>query len=227
VAAWTERGADALTAAAPAASARPLRVPDAFGPGRPGLHFDGSRAHLALAATDVQPAGRTVLFVARTPELPAPWGWDDAYAPVGTVVGGPDETGLPTTSIGLGDGRLQLRNREPGLGPVGETLWSGAEAGAGLQRAAGDVHLLGFGHAPDDTLRAWVDGAPTPVVGAAAYAGGRGYSRLGGSFDGDTYYGPNQRFAGELGAVLVVPRVLSDDEVGRVRAWARGRFGSP
>jgi hypothetical protein len=232
VTSWTERGAEGLVARPPHALAQPLLVPDAFGPGRPGLHFDGSRTQLALDAPDVQPDGRSVFFVGRLPELPPPYpGWDDTYAPVGTVVGGPDETNLPTSSIGLGGGRLQLRNRQPELGVYGEPTWSGAEAGAGLQVGAGEVHLVGLTHGADGALAAWVDGAPVTVSGTASYAGGRGYSRLGGSFDGDdlgggAYYGPNQRFAGTLGAVVVVPAVLGEDDVARLTDWARGRFGS-
>lgn len=43
----------------------------------------------------------------------------------------------------------------------------------------------------------------------------------------DGYYGPNTRFEGTLGAVLVVPEVLDAATIDRVQAWAQGRFGAP
>lgn len=221
--AWLPRGESALEVRADEDAARPLRVEDAFGAGAPGLHFDGSYSVLALASSEQHPSGRTILWVGRMPYLPNPAGWDESYAPVGTVVGGPDETGMPSSSIGISEGSLLMANREAGTGPAGEPLWARVEASEGLQEGPGEVHVVGMSHAVDGTVTAWVDGVGM-AAGVADYSTPRSFSRLGGSFDGNGYYGPNTRFAGTLGAVLVVPRVLTDDELAKVQAWARGRF---
>ena len=142
---------------------------------------------------------------------------------MGTVVGGPDETGMPSSSIGVSQGSLLMANREAGTGPAGEPLWARVEASEGLQEGPGEVHVVGMSHALDGAVTAWVDGVGM-ATGVADYSTPRSFSRLGGSFDGNGYYGPNTRFAGTLGAVLVVPRVLTDNEIAKVQAWARGRF---
>jgi hypothetical protein len=219
---WTPRGSE-LEVLAEQDDARPVRVEDAFGAGAPGLHFDGSTSVLALATSEQQPSGRTVLWVGRMPYLPNPSGWDESYAPVGTVLGGPDETGMPSSSIGMSQGSLLMANREAGTGPAGEPLWARIEAGEGLQEGPGAVHVVGMTHAIDGSVTAWIDGARIDA-GVADYSTPRSWSRLGGSFDGNGYYGPNTRFAGTLGAVLVANRVLSDSELAKVESWARARF---
>lgn len=220
---WTDRGADALTVVAAGA---PRRVDDALGPGRPGVVFDGSADVFALDGVDAQPDGRTVWWIARAPYLPAPWGWEETYAPVGTIVGGPDVDGLPNASVGLSDGAVALVNREPGVGDAGEPLWARVAGGDGLQEGPGDVRLAGLSHGADGAVTVWVDGAPVATT-TASYASPRAWSRLGGSLDGDGYYGPNTRFAGALGAVLILPEVIDAETAGRVQVWARGRFGTP
>jgi hypothetical protein len=157
------------------------------------------------------------------PYLPNPSGWDESYAPVGTVLGGPDETGMPSSSIGVSQGSLLMANREAGTGPAGEPLWARIEAGEGLQEGPGAVHVVGMTHAADGAVTAWIDGARIDA-GVADYSTPRSWSRLGGSFDGNGYYGPNTRFAGTLGAVVVANRVLSDSELAKIESWARGRF---
>jgi len=87
------------------------------------------------------------------------------------------------------------------------------------------VHLLGMAHAKDGAVTAWVDGTAVTTTGTASYATPRSWSRVGGSLDGDYYYGPNTRFAGTLGAVIIFPTVADDATMGRILAWARGRFG--
>jgi hypothetical protein len=226
VSAWTERASGALTVEPPSDDARPVVVADAFGPGEPGLQFDGSRSVLSLAEPDEQPAGRTVLWVARAPYLPRPAGLDETYAPLGTVVGGVDATGLPRASVGLSDGALVLVNRQEAAGPLGEPLWARVQAGAGLQEGPGAPRLLGMSHALDGTVTAWIDGAEVSTDGLADYASPRAWSQLGGSLEGG-YYGPHSRFAGTLGAVLVLPYALDGATAGRIHAWARGRFGVP
>jgi hypothetical protein len=222
VSAWTERGGLGLTVTAEG-TARPVLVPDAFGSDAPGLEFDGSLTAMALATPDEQVAGRTVLWVARAPYQPAPFGWDETYAPHASVLGGVDALGYPNSSIGLSaEGRLAMVNREEGAGPAGEPLWTRLDAGRDLQQGPGEVRLLGLSHAVDGAVTAWIDGMPEPA-GNAGYGSPRRWSRLGGSQD-DGYYGPNTRFGGTLGAVLVLPEVIDPAKMKRVHAWARGRF---
>jgi hypothetical protein len=54
----------------------------------------------------------------------------------------------------------------------------------------------------------------------------RAWSRIGGGLDGPGE-GPINRFAGTLGAVVIVPAVVDTADVGRLQAWAQGRFGAP
>ena len=228
VRAWRDRGPEHLTVAAPDENARPVRVADAFGAGAPGLQFDGSRSVLVLpeAGVDLQAEGRSVFWVARAPYLPNPWGWEETYTPVGTIVGGPGEGGgMPVSSVGLSGGQIVVLNLEPTLGPAGEPVWSRLAAGTGLQEGPGEVHLAGVTHAPDGRLQAWVDGVPEGPVAMTAYDTPRSWSQLGGGMDGP-YYGPNSRFAGTLGAVVVLPSVADETAVARIHAWARGRFGA-
>jgi hypothetical protein len=91
---WSDRGGLGLHAHPPADAAGPLLVADAFGPGRPGLHFDGSTALLRLEdeagdeLADPASAGLSLFWVARTPYSPPPYGWLESYNPASTVIGG-------------------------------------------------------------------------------------------------------------------------------------------
>lgn len=221
VSAWRSRGLELEATASP--DTRPTLLADAFGPGRPGLYFDGSRSVLSLATPDEQPDGRTVLWVGRHPHQPAPWGWEETYAPHASIVGGVDQV-YPNSSIGLSRGRLVMVNREAGTGPAGEPLWARVEAGEGLQEGPGEVRLVGLTHARDGQVTAWIDGSPS-AAGLADYGTPRSYSRIGGSQD-DTYYGPNTRLQGTLGAVLVLPYVADEATLTLIHAWAQGRFGA-
>jgi hypothetical protein len=202
-------------------------VADAFGEGAPGLQFDGSRTVLSLPdpAGDAQAEGRSVFWVGRAPYLPSPWGWEDTYAPVATVVGGPVGPGLPVSSVGLTEGRIVLRNLNDAPGEWGEAVYSRFAAGGGLQEGPGTTRLAGVTHAPDGTVTAWVDGEPAGT-GGADYGSPRVWTQIGGGMD-DWYYGPHSRFAGTLGAVIVIPRAVDRATVERIHAWARGRFGVP
>jgi hypothetical protein len=227
VRAWTDRGSDGLTVTAAEADARPLRVEDAFGPGSPGVQFDGSSNVLALDGFDSQETGRTVLWVARAPYLPLPWGYEETYAPLETVVGGPDATGYTSSAIGMSQGRLLLVNREEGVGDAGEPLWASVSAGEELQTGSGTPQLYAMSHAVDGTVTAWVGTSSLATSGRASYATARVWSRLGGCLDGSGYYGPNTRFAGTLGAVIVLPEVVDAQTLSRISAWAQGRFHIP
>lgn len=221
VSSWRSRGLELDATATD--DARPTLLPDAFGEGRPGLFFDGSKSMLSLADPDTQPEGRTVLWVGRFPHQPAAKGWEETYAPHATIIGGVDQV-YPHSSVGLSRGRLVMVNREAGFGPAGEPLWARLEAGEGLQEGPGEVRLVGMTHAKSGAVTAWLDGVPSDA-GRADYSSPRSYSRLGGSQD-DGYYGPNTRFQGTLGAVLVLPFVADEATVALIRTWAQGRFGA-
>ncbi len=223
---WTDRGADALVIAPPTPANRPLHVGDAFGPGRAGLHFDGSTSLFELAAgPDSQTAGRSVFWVARAPHRPVVPGRDDIYNPSGTIVGGAIEDGSPQAAVGLSHGEVLFVNREDGLDPVGAPLWTYIRGGDGLQPWVGAVHVAGITHATDGSTRVWVDGAPSGPVAQAFYGTSRGWSRIGGGIDGPGE-GPANRFAGTLGAVIIAPAVLDEATLAKLQAWAVGRFGA-
>ena len=97
--------------------------------------------------------------------------------------------------------------------------------GAGLQDAADGVHVVGLVHAQDGGLTAVIDGAVSDA-GVTDFGAGRAWSRIGGGLDGPGE-GPINRFAGTLGALVVVPDVIDPDDATRLHAWARGRFGAP
>lgn len=222
---WTDRGTDALTLSAESDDARPVRIEDAFGDGAPGLQFDGSRSVLTLAdpAGDLQADGRSVFWVARAPHLPSPWAWEDLYAPVGTVVGGLAPNGLPVASVGYTDGALVLRNLNDAPGEWGEAVYSRFTAGSGLQDGPGEAHFAGVTHAVDGGVAGWIGGA-LAEEGEADYGTPRAWSAIGGSME-DAYYGPNTRFGGSLGAVIVLPEAADASTVAHMYQWARGRFG--
>lgn len=226
VASWTDRGDGGLVATAAADVNRPVLVADAFGEGVPGVQFDGSESVLALAAADTQSAGRSVLWVARAPYLPAPWGFEETYAPLGTLVGGAVYGGLLSASVGLSDGAVTLLNLDDELGAYGEPLYTRVAGGELLQEGPGEARFAGLTHTADGTVQVYVDGVATGDPLAATYGTGRSWSQLGGGLEGP-YYGPNSRFAGTVGALIVLPEAADPATVERIHAWARGRFGVP
>lgn len=224
---WVDRGELALHVAVAEDAARPVRVPDAFGAGRAGLQFDGSATELALEGIDELPEGESVFWVARAPYVPVPFGWDETFAPVCTLVGGPIDGGwAPRASIGLSGGRVTMLSLEDALGESGEPLWTRVEGGTGLQEGPGEVRMAGLTYAKDGVVQVYVDGVADGPPAAADYGKPRAWSRLGGSLE-DGYYGPNTRFAGTLGALLLLPTAADAATVTRIHAWARGRFDVP
>lgn len=229
---WIDRGRDRLSVSAAEDGARPVWVADAFGEGMPGLQFDGSASVLALdSGIDEQAAGRSVFWVARAPYLPAPWGWEETYAPLCTIVGGAIDQGwMPRSSVGLSGGAVTLVNLDDETGIYGEGLWSTVSGGSGLQEGPGAARFAGLTHAADGTVQVYVDGAPAGAPASADYGIARAWSRIGGSLDdplSSGYYSPHTRFSGTAGAIIILPEAADATTTARIHEWARGRFGVP
>ncbi len=228
VTAWRDRGTAALAVAPPEVGNAPVRVDDAFGPGRPGLEFDGSRSFLALPAGthDAHPDGLSVFWVARAPYSPAAIGWSQVYTPATTVVGGEIDGGYPRTSVGFTNGRLVAMSRGVGVDELGSPRWAVATAGDELQRGPGEPHLAGMTLAADGTIGLDVDGAEVGAPVSAPFDLAPAWSRIGAGIDG-AGEGPLNRFAGSLGAVVIVPTALDATTRAKLHGWAQGRFGTP
>lgn len=226
VSSWEDRAGLGLHLLPASAETAPLRVRDAFGRGRAGAHFDGSTSLLALAEGMIDEAseGFSVFFAARAPYSPPPYGWVETYNPASTVVGGAALGWQPQSSIGFTDGALSYVSRR--ALPNGDPTWDILHTGAGLQGdGAPKVHVVGLTHGKDGKMRTFIDGEPGNT-GAADFDAPRAWSRIGGGIDGGTE-GPYNRFAGTIGAVVIVPRVVSDADAARIHQWALGRFGDP
>jgi hypothetical protein len=124
--------------------------------------------------------------------------------------------------VGLSGGQVALLNLDDQLGVHGEPLWT-RSGGTGLQEGPGASRMAGLTHSTDGTVQVWVDGLATGEAGRADYGTARAWSRIGGGID-DAYYGPHTRFAGSVGAVIVLPRAADAETVTRIHEWARGRF---
>lgn len=214
--AWTDRGHGGVTVTASGA-ARPLLDPDALGPGIAGVQFDGSSSVLELAASELQPGGRSVFWVGRAPWMPTPLDWDTppTLNPLWTVVGDGDEQ---YCAAGLAGGGLFYTSSSPTAG------WEAAAAGSGLQEGPGSVRFQGFTHTADGTLQGWIDGAPAGAATNVGYTPFHGWSRIGaGGYAPVSYTG----YPGSLGAVVILPHAVDAATVARMQQWAHGRFATP
>lgn len=213
VTSWRARGSDAVLSAE--GEARPLFFDEGLEGGFPGVYFDGVDDLLALASQELQPEGRTVLWVARTPWVPAPAGWDAAPVvnPLFTIVGDGD---AQYCAAGMGAGSLYYTS----AGPSG---WLGTERGSGLQEGTGSVHVGAFTHDATGVLTAYLDGEAIGAPVDVGYTANHGWSRVGAGLGG----GGARAFTGTLGAVLVLPYAADAETIARIEAWARGRFGAP
>lgn len=213
--AWTDRGGDAVVVTATGA-ARPVRDPDGLGDGIPGVQFDGASHFLTLASPELQPAGRSVLWVGRAAWSPAPADWTTPprLSPLFTVVGDGD---AQACAAGLGDGGMSYTS-------AGAAGWVGVEVGDGLRVGPGEVRFAGVTHAADGAIQGWIDGAAAGAPADGGYSELHGWSRIGAAG-----YGPvgDRAFGGTLGAVVILPYAADAATVARVHAWAQGRFGAP
>lgn len=213
--AWTARGTPITVSAT--AAARPVHDADALGPGISGLQFDGSEAFLSLPDKELQPDGRSVFWVGRAPWVPSAPDWNapPLLNPPWTVVGDGDEQ---YCAAGLADGGLYYTSSSSSAG------WVGGGAGSDLQYNTGEVRFLGFTHASDGRLQAWVDGAPAGPASNGGYSPFHGWSRIGAGG-----YAPiaSTAYAGTLGAVVILPSAADAATVAKMQRWAQGRFETP
>ena len=214
---WTDRGQDALVVAAALPETRPVLDPDALGPAIPGLQFDGFDDVLTLAGTELQPAGRSVFWVARAPWKAAPLDWDTppVVNALRTVVG--DNDASQSCAAGLAAGGLHYVSS----GPDG---WLSFQAGDDLTDKTGAVRLAGVTQGADGTVVGWVDGAPIGEPTALGYSQYHGWDRIGAGGYGAT---DASGFAGSIGAVVVVPAALDAADITKLHAWAQARFLAP
>jgi hypothetical protein len=187
---------------------RPVLDADAFGAGRPGMVFDGLDHALELDASDIQPDGRSVFFVAKAPYNLAV---ADTYSPANTVVGDSVDA---FCAAGLSQGALAYTD--------GANGWQTATAGEGYQDGPDTVISVGFTHAADGTVQAYGEGVPVGDPTVLGYnATYEGWRTIGAS------YGLSSHFVGTLGAVVILPEAADADTAARIDTWAQGRFGSP
>jgi hypothetical protein len=217
VQAWTDRGADAVVVEAAGVEARPVLDPDALGPGVPGLQFDGFDDVLTLAGGELQPAGRSVFWVARAPWKAAPADWDTppVVNALRTVVG--DNGDSQSCAAGLAAGGVHYVSS-------GAEGWLSFQAGEGLAELTGAVRLAGVTQDADGAVVGWVDGAAVGEPTQLGYSQYHGWDRIGAGGYGEP---DASGFAGSIGAVVVVPSALDAADVARIHAWAQGRFAAP
>ena len=86
------------------------------------------------------------------------------------------------------------------------------------------MRLAGVVHAADGTITAVLDGV-SEVIGAAEFGLDRRWSRIGAGLDG-AGEGVVNRFTGTVGAVVVAPGEIAEEDLDRLHAWAQGRFGA-
>lgn len=201
---WRDQGADALDLHAPAPENRVLVVGGAFGD-EDGVWLDGGSAFLQLDAWDPLPAGHSVFWVGRTEKQVA---WWDNVNPSMTVVG--DVNGACRVQAGYSGDQLELVVTDE-LG-----AWSEGHVLRGSGQTDGAVRLVGFTHDVDGTVVASIDGAQEGVPAATSYdATYTGWDLLGAG------YSTGSRAQGMLGLVVVVPAVVSGDELAKLATFSR------
>lgn len=209
---WVDRGEDGLAVTAEGAH-RPVLDADALGPGIPGIVFDGLDDYLELEASDLQDAGRSVFFVARSPFNPTV---ADVVSPADTIVG---DSVSPYCAAGLTEGALTYTEGSL-VSVVGPDGWQHLDAGDGYQTGVGEVFDAGFSHAADGTIQAYGRGVAVGDPASFGYTPeGEGWRTLGASL------GYSQAFVGTLGAVIIVPEAVDAATAAKVHTWAQGRFG--
>ncbi|MFZ5481651.1 MAG: IPT/TIG domain-containing protein [Myxococcota bacterium] len=201
---WSDQGADALDLRAPAPESRPVVVGDAFDD-EDGVWLDGASAYLQLDAWDPLPAGHSVFWVGRTEKQVA---WWDNVNPSMTVVG--DVNGACRVQAGYSEDQIELVVTDA------TGSWSEGHVLRGSGQTDGEARLVGFTHDVDGTVVAWVDGVREGDPATTSYdATWTGWDLVGAGFS------TGSRAQVMLGLVVVVPAVVSDDDVAKLATFSR------
>jgi hypothetical protein len=204
MAGWADSGAGGFDLFARAPEERPLFVGAAFGD-RPGVWLDGGDALLSLATRDDQPEGRSVFWVGRTTRLTT---WSDYVNPSMTVVG--DSAGACRDQAGYSGDQIELVVTDA----AGD--WHHGHVLRGAGQADGKTRLVGFTHARDGTVVAYIDGVAVGEPAATSYdAPYTGWDQLGAGFAG------GNRAQVMLALVVVIPAVIDPGDLARLNAYAR------
>jgi hypothetical protein len=231
VSTWKERGTGALTLRANGpkaplkAEGLPAELPSSGATtldfsnlgGGAALTFDGLSASLDLPARALQPAGRTIAWVGRSPFVP-----DDenhqlvphsVKNPRATVLGD-SEDGTQDVAFGLTDGALAFTVRKP----TGE--WALSPFGGGFSENAGKIGAYAITQDPTSgTVEAFAAGKSLGKT-TWSYPPNSGWRTIGAGAGGYDH------LFGQLGAVIVLDRVASADEIERLHQWAMARWNA-
>jgi hypothetical protein len=201
---WADQGRAGLDLRAPVASSTAQVRSEAFG-ALDGLWFDGVNSYLRLDAWDPLPAGHSVFWVGRTAKTVT---WSDYVNPSMTVVG--DYQGACRAQAGYSGDQIELVVTDA-LG-----AWSEGHVLRGSGQTDDQVRLVGFTHALDGTVTAFINGAqagdPMPTSYDTAY--------MGWDLVGAGFY-TQSRAEVMLALVVVVPDLVSPDELAKLSQFSR------
>jgi hypothetical protein len=191
---------------------RPLAIPATAASGAV-LHFDGE-SRFDLSDRTLQPTGRTVVWVAKTPYFPeenkgAPHAGNNPHE---TILGDSFD-GTQQVAVGLDGGRVAAT-------AVGKTGWSRVTGGQNFTENQGTMRVYAVTHAPSASggeAKTYEDGRllATTALPYPAEAGWRTVGAGAGGFDG---------VHGDVGAVVVFDRAITGEELSEITAWAHGRW---
>lgn len=203
--AWADQGADELDLVAPQPENRVVVMVDAFGD-EDGVWLDGMSAFLQLDAWDPLPAGHSVFWVGRTEKQVA---WWDNINPSMTVVG--DVNGPSRVQAGYSADQIELVVTEPVMG-----AWTDGHVLRGSGQTDGQVRLVGFTHDVDGTVVAFIDGAQEGDPAMTTYdPDWTGWDLVGAGFS------TGSRAQVMLGLVVVVPAIVTDEELAKLATFSR------
>lgn len=202
---WADQGDDGLDLSAPAPENRALLSVDAFGD-QEGVWLNGMSAFLQLDQWDPLPAGHSVFWVGRTDKQVE---WQDYVNPSMTVVG--DVNGACRVQAGYSADQIELVVTEPVTG-----AWADGHVLRGSGQTDGAVRLVGFTHDVDGTVVAYIDGVQEGEPAMTTYdPTWTGWDLLGAGFN------TASRAQVMLGLVVVVPAVVSEEELSKLATFSR------
>lgn len=203
---WHDRGARA--AVLKPSGAQVTWVEEAFG-ALPGIQLLG-RDPLRLAAWESLPGGLSAFWIGATLRSRL---YTDGVNAAQTVIG--DSLGSCRAQVGYGGDQAELVVTDA------SGSWAEGQVLRGNALTDGAAHLVGFTFSSDGVARAYVDGAEAGDSWSGTYdADYMGWDSVGAGYGGDSgaYV--------TLGAVLVLPSVLSAEDRTRLASWSR-KWQSP